>query len=177
MNGINGAWTVGFVCGLVAVIILFRLLARKLQIDGKKKTEYDERQLIERGKGYRCAFFAYVIFNLIMFIADLAFDIQAFSLGMIMICGILVAAAAHVIYCIFHEAYWGLNNNVRNYVILLVVAGGINLIIGIVNGVNGELYADGVFSYSVLNLAVAIFLIVIFIAMLIKWIRDKREVE
>ena len=51
----NESWVIGFVCGLVAVAVLFRLVARKiLQIDGAEKTKYDERQMIERGKGHVC---------------------------------------------------------------------------------------------------------------------------
>ena len=173
----NGVFVLGFVCGLIAVVIIMKLLAKKLQIDGKQKTEYDERQLIERGKGFRCAFFAYVIYNVAFFILDMAFDLKMLSLGVILILGILVAAAVHVIYCIFHEAYWGLNNNIRGYVIFMIIAGGINIVIGIVNGLNSEFYENGVLAYSVLNLIVGIFIAVILCAMLIKWSRDKREVE
>ena len=173
----NEAMALGFICGIVAVVVLFRFLARKLQNDGSPKTEYDERQLIERGKGYRCAFFAYVIFNCVFFIADLIFDIQALSIAIILICGILVASAVHVIYCIIHEAYWGLNNNVKSYLIILIVAGGLNLVIGIMNGVQGNCFTDGVLALSSINLIVAVFIFVILAAMLVKWIGDKREVE
>lgn len=176
MSGARGSFVFGLCCGLVAVIVIFRLFAKKLQIDGRQKTEYDERQLIERGKGYRWAFFAYVIFNLLFFVLDISMDIEL-GIGFIMICGILTASAVHVIYCIFHEAYWGLNNRVKNYIILLIVAAVLNLVIGIANGINGDWYTDGVLSTSVYNLIVAIFIAVILVAMLVKWMRDKREVE
>lgn len=170
------AWVVGFVCGLIAVIAVFRLLARKLQADGAEKTKYDERQLIERGKGYRIAFFSYVIFNIIFFVLDMALEVQI-PVGFLLICGILVASAVHVVYCLFHEAYWGLNNNVKSYIIILIVAGVLNLVIGLVNGFSSNWYTDGVLGYSIYNLVVAVFLAVILIAMLLKYMKDKREVE
>ncbi|MBQ8662551.1 MAG: hypothetical protein IJ471_01710 [Eubacterium sp.] len=173
----NESWVIGFVCGLVAVAVLFRLVARKiLQIDGAEKTKYDERQMIERGKGYRYAFFAYVIFNIIFFMVDTGVDVTL-PVGFLMICGLLLASGVHVVYCIFHEAYWGLNNRVKNYIILLIIAGVVNLAIGISAGMHGAWYTDGVLHSSAYNLIVAIFLAVILVAMLIKWMQDKREVE
>lgn len=173
------AWAIGVMCGLIIVVVGFRLLMKKFKLstDGAAKTKYDERQMIERGKGYRCAFFAYIIYNCIFLILDFGFDIQFASTGMIMILGILVAAATHVIYCIFHEAYWGLNNNVKNYLVILIVAAALNFVIGIGNYVSGEMFENDTVSYSVINLIVAVFVIVILVAMLIKWMRDKREVE
>lgn len=173
------AWAIGVMCGLIIVVVGFRLLMKKFKLstDGDTKTKYDERQMIERGKGYRCAFFAYIIYNCIFLILDFGFDIQFAGMGMIMICGILVASATHVIYCIFHEAYWGLNNNVKNYLVILIIAAALNFVIGIGNLVSGEMMEGGVLSYSVINLIVAVFVAVILVALLIKWLRDKREVE
>lgn len=170
------AMAIGFVCGIVVVVALFKALAKKFQVDGSTRTEYDERQLIERGKGYRCAFFAFVIYSCIFLFLDLFVEVKL-SIAVIMICGVLVAAAVHVVYCIFHEAYWGLNNNVKGYIRLLIVAFALNLVLGIANGINSDMYTEGVLSYSVMNLIVAIFIAVILAAMLIKWVRDKREVE
>lgn len=170
------AIVIGFVCGIIAVVVLFKLLAKKLMLDGKTKTKYDERQLIEQGRGYRCAFLAVVIYCCLFFILDMLFEVQI-RVGIIMICGILVASATHIIYCIFHEAYWGLNNNTKNYIIFLVIVSGLNLAIGIVNGINRNFYTEGALSYSIINLIIAIFMAVILVTMLIKWVRDKREVE
>lgn len=170
------SWVLGFICGLVAVVVVFRFLARKLQMDDASKTKYDERQLIERGKGYRYAFFSYVIFNVFFFVFSIGSEIQL-PTEVILISGILVACAVHVIYCIFHEAYWGLNNNIKNYIRLLIVAWVLNLAIGLINGYrSGWRTQDGMGEYFY-NFVVAIFLAVVLIAMLIKWIKDKREVE
>lgn len=170
------SWVLGFICGLVAVVVVFRLLIRKFQADGDAKTKYDERQLIERGKGYRYAFFSYVIFNVFFFVFDMGAEVQL-PMAPLLICGVLVACAVHIVYCIFHEAYWGLNNNVKNYIILLVVATIINLAIGLVNGFGGEWFTEGNMNSSFYNLVVAIFLAVILVAMLVKYMKDKREVE
>ena len=175
----NEAWTLGFICGLIVIVTLFRLLTKRFKLftDGNSKTQYDERQLIERGKGYRCAFFAYVIYNCVFLVLDLGFEIQFANVGFIMICGILVACATHVIYCIFHEAYWGLNNNVKNYLILLIVADALNLIIGIGNIHSGNMMEGNGLPHAAINLIVALFVTVILVALLVKWVRDKREVE
>ena len=132
--------------------------------------------MIERGKGYRYAFFSYVIFNVFFFVFDMGAEVQL-PMGPLLICGVFVACAVHIVYCIFHEAYWGLNNNVKNYIILLIVATIINLVIGLVNGFGGEWFIEGNMNSSFYNLAVAIFLAVILVAMLVKYMKDKREVE
>ncbi len=175
----DGAYSYGVVCGLIIVVVLVKMLMKraKLTTDGAYRVKYDERQKAEIGRGYRCAFCAYMIYNGIFIFLDAALDLQFMQTGLIMLCGVLVAAATHVIYCIFHEAYWGLNNNAKNYIVVLLVAMVLNLICGIVMIVTKGCMENGVVSFRITNLLVAVFVAVILAALLVKWVRDKREVE
>ena len=97
----------GFVIGLALVVIIAAICNK----NRKMKTEYDERQQILRGKGFKLGFYAMVIWaalNIVLSVAGFAIpakpEILAFSY-------IVVGVLADVVYCIFHDAYWGMNNN------------------------------------------------------------------
>jgi hypothetical protein len=52
-------WVLGFCCGFIAVVIVTLIIAN---IKRKKNTytEYDERQILARGKAYKSAFFVLI---------------------------------------------------------------------------------------------------------------------
>ena len=53
----NIARFAGFICGVGVAVLLIWALMRRLNTDGKRKTEYDERQKAARGVGYMYAFY------------------------------------------------------------------------------------------------------------------------
>ena len=162
----------GFMVGLIIVVIIFKFVNR----DNKAKTEYDERQLAIRGKGYMYGFYAICIYEAIISITTL-YEVE-FMTGfvshmMAVIVGILVQAS----YCIWKGAYWGLNNNVKRYAVVFVIVGLINFLTSIQAAGEGELLAEGHFQPPFINLMCGVLFVILGIELLIKKYYDEKEGE
>ncbi len=162
---------IGFAIGL-AIVVVIALICNK---NRKMKTEYDERQLILRGRGFKMGFYAMVIwaaFNIALAVTGFEIpmepEILAFSY-------IVVGVLTDVLFCIFHDAYWGMNNNKARYLILFALIGGLNLAVAIRAHLHGELVKDGRLGSLGINLFVAFLFVLIGCAVLIQMIREKSE--
>ena len=80
-------------------------------------------------------------------------------------------------YSIWHDVYWGLNNDPRRYSLIFIFTGILNLIpiIGAVK--SGTLMENGKFGLPFMNILVMIMLIAIGICFLVKHIADSSEEE
>ena len=157
---------VGILVGLIIAAVLI-VIANK---NRKFKTEYDERQLKVRGDAYRYAFYTVVIWEavlLILAIGEFSFPVSAYILHYAgILAGVLVLSG----YCIWKDAYWGLNNNRKRYGIILVVAGLLNAI-----PLLGGLSHSDSFDFPYVNLMVCIMLLVVGLELLLKHMLDRRE--
>ncbi len=158
--------TFGIIIGLILAIALILISNNNRKI----KSEYDERQLRVRGDAYRYAFYTVLICEVILFI--LAFG--EFSLPVpeyvLHFAGILIGCLVLSGYCIWKDAYWGLNNNRKRYGIILVVAGLLNAI-----PLLGGLSHSDSFDFPYVNLMVCIMLLVVGLELLLKHMLDRRE--
>ena len=157
--------TIGIVVGLVVAFALIRLA----NYNRKAKAEYDERQLRVRGDAYRYAFYTVMYCEVILFIlafGEISLPLPYYVLHFAgIIIGILVLSG----YCIWKDAYWGLNNNRKRYGIILVVAGILNAI---------PLYSlrsgRDSFDFPYVNLLTCAMLLIVGIELLVKHLVDKR---
>ena len=158
----------GIMIGLIIAVALI-LVANN---NKKVRTEYDERQLRVRGDAYRYAFYTIIVYEVIIFIlefGELSLPIADYVLhfaGLILSCLVLSG------YCIWKDAYWGLNNNRRRYGIILIVAGLLNAF-----PVAAALANRSEEPFPYVNLLVCIMLIVVGAELLIKHLLDKRAEE
>ena len=74
----------------------------------------------------------------------------------------------HVVYCIWHESYFALNQKTNTVMISFVVIGLVNLLIGLINLANGNVIKNGRLSFAVLNLIAAVLFIVLFLTLLLR---------
>ena len=156
---------VGIVIGLIVAIALI-LIANN---NRKFKTEYDERQLKVRGDAYRYAFYTVMIWEVILFVLAIGEFTLPLPDYVLHFAGLMVGIMVLSGYCIWRDAYWGLNNNRKRYGIILVVAGLLNAIplFGVLK--NSE---DEPFPY--VNLLVCVMLLVVGVELLVKHLLDKR---
>lgn len=156
---------VGIVIGLIVAIALI-LIANN---NRKFKTEYDERQLKVRGDAYRYAFYTVMIWEVILFVLAIGEFTLPLPGYVLHFAGLMVGIMVLSGYCIWRDAYWGLNNNRKRYGIILVVAGLLNAIplLGVLT--NSE---DEPFPY--VNLLVCGMLLVVGVELLLKHLLDKR---
>lgn len=158
----------GFVVGLILSLVIFKLA----NTNHKVNTQYDERQMKIRGKGYMYGFYAMMICEAVMSLLDISeFTVPVSSsvlhFGVILV-GILVLTG----YTIWNGAYWGLNNNRRTYGIVLILIGLLNAVPVIRSIREGTFLKAGESSLPVINLLLLIMLVFIGAAALIRHILD-----
>ena len=171
------ATSLGFIIGLMIAAVLLVFIFKFANKDGKVKTEYDERQKAVRGKAYRYAFYTETFAQgilMCLFMSDIELPIHDYVLVFI---GIILGCLTLAMYCIWNDVYWGLNNNHKRYHIILAFALVLNILPVFFNVIGGTLMDNGKLGMPALNIVVTIMLVIVYIELLIKKIRDKVEDE
>lgn len=142
--------------------------------DHKSKTQYDERQLALRGRGYMLGFWTLLGFQTVLFILECAgvtLPVAPFSLSFV---GAILAVTVMCVYDIWVGAYWGLNNDRKRYLIILGIFGVLSLIPVVAAAKMGfvEHVLQGT---AIVNLGVGVMLITLFVTLLLRHIADKKE--
>ena len=164
--------TLGFVLGFsltIGIILIVIMATLKLSnTDGSSKTKYDERQQMVRGQGYKYSFWTLVglVCGLIfMTVFDVELPIKDEVLYFFVI---LFAVLVHTVYCIFHDGYFGINNEPKKYYISFVLIGVANLLIGIFNSIDGRLLENGKLDLPAMNLVCGMMFVILGISIIIK---------
>ncbi len=161
-TGVTNIWLVfGLLSGLVVGFILVIVLLIVTKTDGKMEAKYDERQMKERGNGFKVGFFThmiYVAFLILLHIAEVKLPVGE---EVLMFFGILLSVTVYAIYCIWKDAYISLNENATMLNLVFIVAGILNVALGVGNIFTGEMVIDGVVTFRCINLLCGIFLLVL----------------
>ena len=172
----SGTWyaaciTIGLIVGLLISIIIIKFTNK----DGKSKTQYDEMQELERGKGYKYGFWTMCgvgAFIGCLSLCDIKIPFDMFTLFlMVIIAGALVQAS----YCIMKDAYIGLNTNKVKTGIALVVIGITNLLNVVLFIAQGKFFVDGRFNVSFSNLLCGLAMLIIGVMFIIRNAATKKE--
>ena len=166
---------IGFVCGVGVGVLLIWALMRRLNTDGKRKTEYDERQKAARGVGYMYAFYVLTGWLVVMMAFDLLEAKLPATNTVMYFTGFMISGLVLAWYCIMHDAYWGMNSNVNYYTRFLIAIGALNLIFGFIEIARGHMVVDGVLQNNFINFEAGILIAGIGVFLLIKNRRDKAE--
>lgn len=122
---------IGSIIGGLIGAIIGLLIVKLCNKNGKLKSEYDERQELIRMKGYKYAFIgSWVMLGLYVLISYGGVELPFGPITTIAVIGI-ASLMIHVSYAIWHDSYFGRNNNVKKF----IVAFGLILIFDIVTSV------------------------------------------
>ena len=170
MNPTTAIWIFGIAFGIAIALAAIASFNK----DHKVRTKYDERQLRARGDAYRYGFFATVFSCFLLMVLDTAdvLGILGYSTYFI---AIIIGIVTQFTYSIFHDAYVGLNTNLKKYLIFMSVVGAINLFSGIMPLIGGEFMEDGHFGTSFINLLCGGLFLVLAGELVVKKILDKKE--
>lgn len=172
------SYSFGFAVGILVAIIICVVLFKLLNTDKKIKTQYDERQQEIRGRAYKYSFYTVIFEEAIIMILRTR-GIAEFVWGsylvqlFVMLSGLLVLC----VYSILKGAYWGINNNPRRYMVVIVIATICNIlpIIGSIAG--GDVAKDGIGALPWVNIMVVIWMALIGVSGLVKKVMDKKSGE
>ena len=167
----------GFVTGLIVSVIIIAILFRFIKKDKKQKFTYDERQIAQRGKAYKYAFFTLAGYNALYGIVDMMFEKPwAEDLTGLMI-GVCLAVAVHVGYSIWHECYFSMNEEPNKVIAMFAIIVLCNAYIVHGQMRDGELIENGMLTNNCANLVVSVLLVYIIIILAAKWQIKKHEID
>ena len=168
--GVMAGALVGALIGVLFVVIFFKLSNK----NHSTKTEYDERQNIERGKAYMVGYWVEsgLLMALMLFaLGDIELPLEpAVLYGTVLLVSITVLS----VISIFKGAFWGLNNNKKSYMIMLLVVAAINIISPVIAISNGEMVENGKLQAPFINLMCGILFVAVMVALIVRNIADKR---
>ena len=139
------------VFGIIVGIAIALAVIKGLNKDHKVRTKYDERQLRARGDAYRYGFFVTIFACVLFMVLEAAGSLEVLGYSSYFI-AILIGIITQFTYSIFHDAYIGLNTNMKKYLIFMSIVGAINLASGILPMIHGEFMEDGKFGTGFMNL-------------------------
>ena len=123
----NEARMFGVATGVAVGLVLALIIVRTVNRDRKLRTEYDEMQKLARGQAYKYAFYAVMIYEALVCWLSMGIELPA-EQSVIHFFGIFVGITVQACYCIWKDAYIGLNTNLKRYIILVTIASVLNLL-------------------------------------------------
>lgn len=158
----------GMAAGLLVGLIVAAVIMKLTKINGRMKCEYDERQSVIRGNGYKYGFFAFMICNFLHGMSyaaeiNLLLDPAAFA-----VLSIIIALAVQISYCIWNDAYFSMNENKTRVLIVFAIIGIVNLAIGIFGLCDGRAIENGVLNFRCTNLFCGVLFLYIFGVLFLK---------
>ena len=162
----------GIILSMILTVILLISINKNHRMELAK---YDERQEMERGYGFKYAFFTSLTYLLALLILDATeffarSDMRLFYAG-----GIFLSISVYVVYCIWTESYFALNQNKRSVMIIFITIAAFNLFLGIINIMNGNMVENGHLTVHIANLMCAALFLVLFITVLLKKHSDNKD--
>ena len=167
----------GVVAGMALGVIILVIIFRFANNNKKTQTDYDERQKAMRGEAYKAAFYTLLAFEVLMVILSAGNFSLPMESYMTHILGIFLGCTVLGCCFIWKDAYWGMNNNRRRYMIFAGVLVILNAIPVVRTLIAGEMIAEGKLSDVFLNLMVLLMLAAMGITGLIRARLDKNAGE
>ena len=165
----------GILLGTILVILSILALTKKKRLSG---TRYDERQELEQGRGFRAAFFTVLASIFVTLILELTGITPGRDSVLLYEICIFIGIIVYVVYCIWHECYFALNEKRPTMVVIFLCIGAANLLLSVPRLIANGLYEDdGNVTTTVLNLMCAITCFVLLITMVVKKICDSRSLD
>ncbi|MBR6478336.1 MAG: hypothetical protein IKS85_07795 [Lachnospiraceae bacterium] len=190
----NGSWTMNYSFSVTShsdmtfgaiICILFGMLiggcigmivwAAYSKGNRVSSPKYDERQEMERGRGFKYSFFITCLFIVVAYILETAGLLARPYYQLFNILGLFIGLTVYIVYCIWHEAYFALNQNTRTVIISLTLIAIANIALAIINYLDGSMFQNGTFGPSILNALMAIVFIVLLATVLLKQMVDSKN--
>ena len=133
--------------------------------------EFDERQIIARGKAYKAGFFTLLIYGAICTVMQ-TLDLDWVSGFFMEVLGIVLGAGVFVVVAILNDAYLGFNENSRYSIIILLIAGLLNFACGIMGIITDDLSSNSGTRTYIVNLMVSL---LFFVLLGTYWLHKKKS--
>lgn len=171
------AYMSGVIVGIIVGLVLIVFLLKWTKKDGNMRCQWDERQLLIRGNGFKYSFFTVIV--LLFLYSMIGFEIKGFPMdyqatGIFII---LVGVAVDVVYCIWKGAYFSLNENRRRVLIVFAFLGVFNLFLGIRHLIKGDAFTDGILNGMNANLFCGLLFVIVFAALFLRMVIPEKDCD
>lgn len=175
MNG--EAVTSGMLMGILAGLLFGGILLFFKKKGARKKCEFDERQELIRGRGFKKGFFSMAICNAVAACYSMAVEKSIIDVSTSSIFSIMIGAGVFAVYCIWKDAYFSLNENRKQMLILFAIIAICNFSVLIAEYESGDsiLIKQGVLQPEVINIMCGVLYVVIFMTFLAKEVAERME--
>lgn len=142
--------------GIAVIVFILALIAKKVADGELSNCQYDERQEIERGKGFKAGFFTMIIYFLLYGALESMTGIVWCETLVGMLLGICLGIFVFAAYCIMKDAYMSMNDHPKKFYISFGAVGLMNMVLGMQHIIEGEAIQDGKMNDCILNLFIGI---------------------
>ena len=157
---------VGFLAVIVVIYVLIRVSRKKGNISAKG--EYDERQELIRGRGYKLGCILYMIeFGFLIFADGLRLDLPLTS-GALYVILWLLPIGVFSVYCIVNDAYIGVRNDLNRFMMIAAVIVVIDIISTAAQIAGGKLIADGKLTSACITPACGLLFLAVLISLSVR---------
>lgn len=140
------------------------------------RDEYDERQVLARGRAFMWGFFTLMICLMVYGMLDMLIDRWCDTLTGCIIC-ICVSLLVFASICIKQDAFAGIGKNRKRNLTVLLVLTLANMFFGVENITGGDVVRDGLLTFRSVSLIVGATTGVVLLIYWLHGLRDRGEEE
>lgn len=138
--------------------------------------DYDERQILARGRAFMWGFFSLMICLMVYGLTDMLMEPWCDTLTGCIIC-ICVSLLVFASICIRQDAFAGIGQKRKRNLTVLLVLTLANLLFGVTHIIDGDLLRDGVLSFRSVSLIVGITTGIVLVVYYVHGLHERGEAE
>jgi len=171
---VSVSYVLGFVVGLLITMGFF-IISSLVRKNKGKPCEYDERQLLARGKAYKAAFFVLIVYLLVEGSFKLVTGIEWADSMTRSFIGICLSVTVFAIICILNDAYLSLKEKPAHCIAVFSLIAFVNLAVVLANYfLKVSFLSEGMLNYHIINFIILIMFAVIMVVFIGKLLHDKK---
>lgn len=163
---------VGLAAGIGAGVLVVALLFKKRILS----CTFDERQERARGVAFKYGFFALMFALFLYGMLDMVLGRWCDAMTGAVLC-LCAGVTVFAITCIVKDAYLSLRENPRHIMTLFAVMSVVNIALGAVHILDGDMVENGILTFRCTNLAVGIMITVVLAVYIVNFLLDRRDGE
>lgn len=162
---------------LLPIIILIFLVALVLiisKLTKNKNCNFDERQELIRGRAFKYAYFAYLIYGAGYGAVSSLLEKDFMTTPTALLVGMYISLIIFAVYNIWNEAFFAFNQKPISYILIFSITTLCSVFSGISAIIDGSIIENGLLTLDCIGVISSIAFATILITMLIKMILNKK---
>jgi hypothetical protein len=159
---------------IIIFIFIFAFILIVSRFAKNKNCNFDERQEIIRGRAYKYAYFAYLIYGAGYGAVSSLLEKDFMTTSTAFMVGLYISLIVFAVYNICNEAFFAFNQKPVSYILIFSITTLCSGYSGITSIIDGSIIENGVLTLDCIGVISSITFAIILIAMLLKMIINKK---